>query len=67
MEQAIEMKISKIKNLVQGGSHMRINDAVEKVKNDLELDKDKLYDEVTGKSIGDIEHANDAQIKNLLR
>ena len=66
MNKSTETALYKVQNLVQNEG-LSIKEATEKVKHDLNIDKGELYDEETGETVGDIEHANDAQIKNLLR
>lgn len=66
MDKSTETTLYKIQDLVQNGG-LNIKEAVGKVEHGLNIDKGEFYDEVTGETIGDIEHANDAQIKNLLR
>ena len=66
MDKSTETVLYKVQDLVQNEG-LSIKEATEKVKHDLNIDKGELYDEETGETVGDIEHANDAQIKNLLR
>ena len=66
MDKPTETALYKIQDLVQNEG-LSIKEATEKVEHDLNIDKGEFYDEETGETIGDIEHANDAQIKNLLR
>jgi hypothetical protein len=66
MDKSTETALYKIQDLVQNEG-LSIKEATEKVEHDLNIDKGEFYDEETGETIGDIEHANDAQIKNLLR
>ena len=66
MDKSTETALYKIQDLAQNEG-LSIKEATEKVEHDLNIDKGEFYDEETGETIGDIEHANDAQIKNLLR
>ena len=66
MDKSTETVLYKVQDLATIGG-MSIKEAIEEVKHDLNIDREELYDEETGETIGDIEHANDAQIKNLLR
>ena len=66
MDKSTETALYKVQDLVQNG-RLGIREATEKIKSNLNIDKGELYDEETGETVGDIEHANDAQIKNLLR
>ena len=66
MDKSTETALYKVQDLVQNEG-LNIKEAVTEVKHDLNIDRGELYDEETGETIGDIEHANDAQIKNLLR
>jgi len=66
MDKSTEIALYKIQDLAQNEG-LSIKEATEKVEHDLNIDKGEFYDEETGETIGDIEHANNAQIKNLLR
>mgnify|MGYP000861564265 CR=1 FL=1 len=66
MDKPTETALYKVQDLVQN-TGLYIREAVGKVEHDLNIDKGEFYDEETGETIGDIEHANNAQIKNLLR
>ena len=66
MDKSTETALYKIQDLAQNEG-LSIKEATEKVEHDLNIDKGEFYDEETGETIGDIEHANNAQIKNLLR